>query len=73
MENIAEIAAWVFAIASAIVTCAKAITVATPTQVDDRVFAKAAPFINPVLRAINWAALNIGKDKNADDKPAVLR
>ena len=42
-----------------LVPAAKAITMFTATEVDNKI-------LNGVLSALNFMALNIGKDKNAD-------
>lgn len=54
------IPSWLVAITS-VVTAANAITVLTPTRTDDKI-------INAILRVLNILSLNIGKNKNADDK-----
>ena len=53
--------AWLTAI-MALMVAAKGITAMTPTRADD----KAVAF---VLRLLNLLALNVGKARNADDKP----
>ena len=50
---------WLVAI-TGVVTAANAITVLTPTKTDDKI-------LNAILRVLNVLALNIGKNKNADD------
>jgi hypothetical protein len=49
---------WVTAI-TGVITAASAITALTPTKTDDKI-------INSVLGVLNFLALNIGKNKNAD-------
>jgi hypothetical protein len=51
--------AWITALTSLFVA-AKAVTVLTPTRADNR-------FVDTVLRVLNALALNVGKDRNADD------
>jgi len=51
---------WLQAI-TAVVTAATAITALTPTKADNKI-------INVILKVLNMAAGNIGKNKNADDK-----
>lgn len=51
---------WVVAITT-VVTAASAITALTPTKVDDQILAS-------ILKVLNFLALNIGKNKNADDR-----
>jgi hypothetical protein len=46
--------------AAKIIAGASIITAMTPTQSDDKI-------INLILRILNWASLNIFKNKNADD------
>lgn len=50
---------WLVAI-TGVVTAANGITALTPTKTDDEI-------LNVVLRVLNFLALNIGKNKNADD------
>jgi hypothetical protein len=50
---------WILAI-TAVVTAANGITALTPTQTDDKI-------LNAILRVLNVLALNIAKNKNADD------
>lgn len=64
-----EITAYISALAGLIVA-AKAVTILTPTQVDDRILGGAGKVVNLVLRVLNTLALNIGKDVNADDPKA---
>ena len=49
-----------------IVLSAKSITVLTPTSVDDDALMGIGKFYNMIAKVLNVAALNIGKDKNAD-------
>lgn len=49
-----------------VVLSAKAITILTPTKVDDDILAGLGKLINIVLSGLNLLALNILKDKNAD-------
>lgn len=42
------------------VAAASAITALTPTKTDDKI-------LDFVLKILNWLALNVGKNKNADD------
>lgn len=58
---LSAIPVWVQALTVA-VTGAKAITVLTPTRSDDKA-------LDAILRVLNVLALNVGKDKNADDVP----
>lgn len=51
---------WVSAI-TALVTGATAITMLTPTQVDDKI-------LNGVLKVLNVLSGNVMNNKNADDK-----
>lgn len=55
-----QLPAWVTAV-TALVTGATALTMITPTTVDNRLLAT-------VLRLLNIVAGNVGKNKNADDK-----
>ncbi len=62
MEFIAEIMGmlpiWIPALATVFLSL-KSITVLTPTTVDNKI-------VNGALKVLNFLALNIGKDKNAD-------
>lgn len=49
-----------------IVLAAKTITVNTPTKVDDEAVLGLGKVYNMIAKVLNLAALNIGKDKNAD-------
>lgn len=51
-----------------VVVASKAITVLTPTKLDDQALGIVGKVINIILRILNTTALNVGKDKNADDK-----
>lgn len=53
-EHVAEVIAYV-------ITAATAITMITPTQADNKI-------LNGILKALNIAAGNVFKNKNADDK-----
>jgi hypothetical protein len=52
--------AWLVA-ATALVTSLSAITAVTPTKSDDKI-------INSILKILNILSLNVGANKNADDK-----
>ena len=54
-----NLAAWIAAITT-VVTAANAITVLTPTKVDDKI-------IGGALRLLNILSMNFGRNKNADD------
>ena len=54
----APIDAWIAALTAAVVG-ANAITILTPTKVDDK-------FVNVLLRVLNFLAGNFGKNVNAD-------
>ena len=58
----AEFGMWLAAL-TGLVTAATAITAITPTTVDNKVLAV-------VLAVLNFAAGNVGKNRNADDKLA---
>lgn len=49
------------AAATTVVTAANAITMLTPTEVDNKV-------VNAILKVLNWLSLNIFANKNADAK-----
>jgi len=51
---------WLNAI-TALIAASSGITVLTPTKKDDKI-------LNSVLSVLNLLALNVGKNKNADDK-----
>jgi hypothetical protein len=61
--------AWLAAL-GAVLGAAKAITVLTPTQVDDDALGYATKAVNILLRIVNTLALNVGRDENADDPKA---
>lgn len=46
--------------AAGVIAAASALTALTPTKTDDK-------YLNIVLKALNWAALNLYKNKNADE------
>lgn len=48
--------------------CAKAITIFTPTKLNTKKDEWYITVANTALRALNIVALNVLKDKNADDK-----
>jgi len=58
MPMIMEAGPWVTAI-TALIAGASALTALTPTKTDDR-------YLGYVLTALNWLALNVYKNKNAD-------
>jgi hypothetical protein len=61
MEAFMEaIPAWVTAF-TLVLTAATAITALTPSSADNQI-------LNVILKALNMAAGNVGKNKNADDK-----
>jgi hypothetical protein len=64
METLNEIfntiPVWLTAITT-VVAAANAITVLTPTRADDKA-------VDWILRLLNVLSMNIGKNKNADDK-----
>jgi len=53
--------AWLVAVTS-VCTAATAVTALTPTRADDRV-------LDIILRVLNVLAGNVGRNRNADDKP----
>ncbi len=55
-----NIAVWVAALTT-LFAAAKSITIITPTTVDDK-------FVNIILKVLNFLALNVLRDKNADAK-----
>ena len=55
-----EFQAWIVAI-SGVVTACTAITVITPTKVDNKI-------LDALLTVLNVLAGNFGKNKNADDR-----
>lgn len=55
-----------FVAVGSVVLAAKSITILTPTKVDDKALAGFGKVYNILAKALNVAALNIGKDKNAD-------
>lgn len=59
VEMIDAIPVWVNAL-TGVVTAATAVTILTPTTVDDKL-------INGLLRVLNILAGNFGKNTNADD------
>jgi hypothetical protein len=69
MTTAESIPAWIAAITAFMVAC-KAITVITPTTIDDELYGKVAAVWNTVSRVLNIVALNVGRAKNADDEPA---
>ncbi len=58
--------AWITAVTSFMVAC-KAITMLTPSTIDDELYGKVATVWNVAQKVLNIAALNILKAKNADD------
>ena len=58
-EYISMIPSWLLALTT-VVAAAKSITVLTPTRADDK-------FLDMILNVLNKLALNVGRDKNADD------
>jgi len=71
MELIANILAsapvWLQAMAG-IVTACTAVTILTPTKVDDKVFGVLSKGINVALKIMNMGAGNMLANKNKDDK-----
>jgi len=71
MEAIANIMAqapqWLQAIAG-VVTALTAITMITPTKLDDKALGVATKYINMLLKLCNMGAGNIMGNKNKDDK-----
>lgn len=51
---------WITAV-TGVVAAASAITALTPTKTDDKI-------VSGILKVLNFLALNIFKNKNADDK-----
>lgn len=60
-EILSAIPNWVVAI-TGVVTALSVVTTLTPTTTDDAI-------VNKILKVLNVLALNIGKNKNADDVP----
>lgn len=58
--------AWITAVTGFMVAC-KAITMLTPSTIDDELYGKVATVWNVAQKVLNIAALNILKAKNADD------
>ena len=71
MENITTIVEqapqWLQAIGG-ILVASKAITVLTPTKVDDRWLAGLGTVYNILMKVLNVTSLNVGFDKNKDAK-----
>lgn len=59
--------AWLQAI-TGVVTALTAITMLTPTKVDDEVLGRATKYLNIVLKMMNVGAGNILANKNEDEK-----
>jgi hypothetical protein len=58
---------WLLAI-SGVVTALTAVTMLTPTKMDDKVLGHATKYINMLLKLCNMGAGNILANKNKDDK-----
>ena len=56
------------AIVGAVFLAIKPITVFTPTKIDDKIYGIFGKVYNLVQKVLNLLVLNLGKDKNADDK-----
>ena len=51
----------------AIMVAASGITALTPTKLDDKYLGRATGVVNVLLKIANSLALNVAKNKNADD------
>lgn len=58
---------WIQAV-TGVVTALTAVTMLTPTKVDDNVLGYATKYLNFLLKLMNWGAGNILTNKNKDDK-----
>lgn len=65
--DLQEIKLYLMAIGG-VITAANAITILTPTKVDDKILGKFGWLVNFLLKVLNIIAGNFGKNKNADDK-----
>lgn len=61
-----DVATEYFVAFGAIVLSAKSLTIITPTKIDDTAIMGLGKVYNLIAKVLNVAALNIGKDKNAD-------
>lgn len=70
LNDLPEYLQYAIALAGALAsmhTAAGVITTMTPTQVDDRIHGRIGRWLNGTLRLLNNLALNVGRNRNADD------
>ena len=63
---------WLLAI-SGIVTALTAVTILTPTKLDDKALGVATKYVNMLLKLCNMGAGNIGKNKNQDEYAEIIK